>query len=144
MLDMPALIHNELVIDFLYNKCRLLLIGKKYYHDDRHTRVLIDRLSINSPLDEHTILKLLVPYRSTIARNLLALLEDRFVYYDAVPTATNHMYCIVLPFSLRRTIFTLMHATPVTRHMGEYKTLHRIKLRFLWPRLRSNVAEWIK
>ena len=28
--------------------------------------------------------------------------------------------------------------------MGEYKTLYRIKLRFSWPRLRSDVADWIK
>ena len=37
-----------------------------------------------------------------------------------------------------------MHATPVTSHMGGYKTLYRIKLRLLWPRLRSDVADWIK
>ena len=37
-----------------------------------------------------------------------------------------------------------MHATPVAAHMEEYKTLYRIRLRFLWPHLRLNVAEWIK
>ena len=31
---------------------------RKAYHDDHYTRVLIDRLSINSPLDESTILYL--------------------------------------------------------------------------------------
>ena len=38
----------------------------------------------------------------------------------------------------------MMHATPVAGHMDEYKTLHRIKLRFFWLWLRSNVADWMK
>ena len=53
------------------------------YHDEPHTRVLIDRLSINSPLDEPTIVRLPAPYRSDIAQNLLGLLEDRLVYYES-------------------------------------------------------------
>ena len=28
--------------------------------------------------------------------------------------------------------------------MGEYKTLYRIKLRFFWPKLRSDIHRWIK
>ena len=92
--------------------------------------MLIDRLSINSPLDQPTILQLPVAYRSAIARNLLGLLEGRFVYYDPVSTISNHICRIVVPLSLRRTIFTLIHATPVAGDMGKYKTLYRIKLRF--------------
>ena len=37
-----------------------------------------------------------------------------------------------------------MHATPIAGHMGEYKTLYRIRLRFFWPRMRSNIKEWIQ
>ena len=37
-----------------------------------------------------------------------------------------------------------MHATPVARHMGVYKTLHRFRLRFLWPRTRTDIKEWIQ
>jgi len=117
---------------------------KKTYHDDPDTRVLIDRVSINSPLDQPTILQLSAAYRSAIARNLLGLLEGRLVYYDPAPTVSNHICRIVVPLYLHRTIFTMMHATPVAGHMGEYKTLHRIKLRFFWLRLRSDVADWMK
>ena len=28
--------------------------------------------------------------------------------------------------------------------MGEYKTLYRIKLRFFWPRMRTDIKDWIK
>ena len=121
-----------------------IISWKQAYHDDPDTRVLFDRLSINSSLDQPTILQLPVAYRSAIARNPLGLLEGRFVYYDQVSTISNHICRIVVPLSLRRTIFTLIHATPVDGHMGKYKTLYRIKFRFFWPRLRSDIADWMK
>ena len=37
-----------------------------------------------------------------------------------------------------------MHASPVAGHMGEYKTLHRIRLRLFWPRMRADTKEWIQ
>ena len=36
----------------------------------------------------------------------------------------------LVPVSLRHTIFSLLHASPTVGHMGEYKTLYCIKLRF--------------
>ena len=36
-----------------------------------------------------------------------------------------------------------MHATPVAGHMGELKILYRIRLRFFWPRIRTDIKEWI-
>ena len=52
---------------------------KQAYHDDPDTRVLIDRLSINSPLDQPTNLQLPAAYRSAISRNLLGLPEGGLV-----------------------------------------------------------------
>jgi len=106
--------------------------------------VFIDRLSINVPLHEPTILKLLLAYRSAIVRNLLGLLEGRLVYYEPIPIVTKHICSIVDPTSLRHTIFNLMYAIPVAGYMGEHKILYRIRLRLFWPRLRSNVSELIK
>ena len=36
-----------------------------------------------------------------------------------------------------------MHATPVAGHMSECKTLYRIRLRLFWPRMRTDIKEWI-
>ena len=107
--------------------------------------MVIDRLSNNSLLDKQTILQLPVAYRTTIARNLLGLLEGRLICYEPTPTVTNHICCITVPIFLRRKIFTLRCATPLTGHMGGgYKALYGIKLRFFWSRLCSDVADWIK
>ena len=37
-----------------------------------------------------------------------------------------------------------MHTTPVAGHIGKYKSLYRIRLRLFWPRMRSNIKEWIQ
>ena len=88
--------------------------------------MLINRLSINTPQDKPTILKFPVNYRTTIDRNLLGLLEGRLVYYKSAPTVTKYISRIIVHTSLRHTTFNLIHATPVTRHMEEYKTMYRI------------------
>ena len=114
------------------------------YNDDSHTKVLLNRLYISTPLDKPTIIHLPTAYRTTIARNLLGILEGRLVYYEKVTTVTNNIYRTIVSISLRRIIFNLVHATPITEHMREYKTLYRIKLQFSWARLRSDVSDWIK
>jgi len=40
-------------------------------------------------------------------------------------------------------IFNAYHATPTEGHFGEYKTLHRIRLRFFWPGCRKDINRWI-
>ena len=37
-----------------------------------------------------------------------------------------------------------MHVSPVTGHMGEYRTLYRICPRFFWPQRRAGIKEWIQ
>ena len=114
------------------------------YNDESATKVLLDRLSVSTPLDKPTILHLPAAYRTAITCNLLGILEGRLVYYEPIATFTNHICRIVVPISLRCIIFDLMHATPIASHMEEYKSLYRIKLRYFWPSLRSDVADWIK
>ena len=82
--------------------------------------MLIERLSINDPPDEPTILKLLEVYCITITRNLLGLLECRLMYYEAITTVTKYVCRIIVPTSLRHTISNMMHEKPVARHMGGY------------------------
>ena len=50
----------------------------------------------------------------------------------------------MVPLYLRHKISNLIHATPVTVHMGEYKQLYRIHLRFFWQRMRTDIKEWIQ
>ena len=91
------------------------------YQSDPDTKVLIDRLSINISLNEPTILKFPAAYRTTIARNLLGLIEGIPIFYEPLHTITKHIFCIVVLKPFRHIIFNLMHATSVAGPLGEYK-----------------------
>ena len=47
----------------------------------------------------------------------------------------------MVPLSLCRKKIILMYASSVAGHMGEYKTLYRIRLRFFWYRMRADIKE---
>ena len=87
---------------------------------------MVDRLTINTPLNKPTVINLLAAYFITIDRNLNGLHEGRFVYYEQISITTKHICRINVPSLLRHTTINLIHATPIARYMGEYKTLYRI------------------
>ena len=66
--------------------------------------MLIYRFSIKAPLDESTILKLPVTYRTAIDRNLLGLVKGGHMYYEPFTTITKHICRTIVPTSLRHTI----------------------------------------
>ena len=89
------------------------------------------------------IASLAFTYRRAIAQNLLCIINDRLVYLEPVAVSSNHLCRIIVPLSLRCVIFDAMHASPAVDHMGEYKTLYRIKLRFIWHRMRKDMKVWV-
>ena len=113
------------------------------YQQDSDTKNFIDHFTLNAPLDQSTILNFPEVYRTARSRNQLGLLEGRLVYYEQLSFAIKHISRIVVPLLLRHKIFNRMYATPIAGHMCDYKTLYRIRLRFFWPRIRTNIKEWI-
>ena len=61
----------------------------------------------------------LAQHRIDVSNNALGIVEGRIVSFEKVPTTTNQICRIVVPISLRRVIFSLLHASPAARHMGE-------------------------
>ena len=90
----------------------------------------MDHLHHNTPMNRLYITKLSVTYRKTIAHDLLCIISCRLVYLEPTTVSTNHVCRIIVPLSLRRIIFNSMHTSPAAGDMREYKTLHRLKLRF--------------
>ena len=83
----------------------------------------------------------LAQHRIDVSNNALGIVEGRIVSFEKVPTTTNQICRIVVPISLRRVIFSLLHAYSADGHIGKYKTLYRIILRFFWTRIRSDINQ---
>lgn len=81
-------------------------------------------------------------FRDYLRLNAVAVSNGRLVVYTTLESDSHRLMLIVVPADLRRDIFAAYHAAPSAGHMGPYKTLHRIRLWFFWPKVRSDVFEW--
>ena len=57
---------------------------------------------------------------------------------------SKYITLLLVPLPLRRKLFSHYHAGPSGGHMGYYKTLFRLRLRFFWPSMREEIKEWVK
>jgi len=69
------------------------------------------------------------------------LVNRKLVLFKPVCQQVPYVGLIVVPLPLQRQILSHYHAGPSGGHMGEYKTLFRMRLRFFWPGIRK---EWVK
>jgi hypothetical protein len=113
------------------------------YSQDPDTKLLLDRLSSSSPFTKVDISALSPAYRDYVRQDRLSLLDGKLVVFQPVQNNKEMLMLIIVPLSLRRDIFSAYHASPSTGHMGIYKTLHRIRLRFFWPFNRKDVTNWV-
>ena len=83
-------------------------------------------------------------YRVPLKDNTIQIVNKNLVLFKLI--LANHRYAmlIIVPMSLRRKLFSHYHASPSNGHMGEYKTLYKIRLRFFWPKLREDIKQWVK
>ena len=60
------------------------------------------------------------------------------------PIAQNPLIQLVLPKKLRRIAFDHLHGTAFGGHTGERKTLGKLRQRFYWPRMSTEVKIWVQ
>jgi hypothetical protein len=113
------------------------------YHQDPDTKLLFDRLSSSSPFTKPDLSAVHSAYCDYIRRDRISIVEGKLVVFQPVQNNQEMLMLIVVPLSLRRDIFSAYHASPSAGHMGIYKTLHRVRLRFFWPQCRKDVTNWV-
>jgi hypothetical protein len=85
-----------------------------------------------------------VSYKTALKDNRIQLVNGKLVLYKPFQMNTRCVALVIVPASLRKKVFSHFHAGPSAGHMGEYKTLFRLRLRFFWPGLRGDCKAWIK
>ena len=82
-------------------------------------------------------------YQKLLREGHLQMLHGRLVLYKPILMESKSVTLIVVPQSLRHTLFDHFHSGPSGGHMGEYKTLFRMRLRFFWPKMRQDIKNWV-
>ena len=72
------------------------------------------------------------------------VIHGKLILYKILFPKKRHIALIIIPRTLRRSIFNHYQYGPTEGHMGQYKTLFRIRNRFFWPTLRLDIQNWVK
>ena len=83
-------------------------------------------------------------YQGPLRDKHISITHGRLTYSQPLSRNGRALLLIIPPESLRHHLFTTLHSSPSAGHLKYYKTLHRIRLRFFWHKLRSDVEQWIK
>ena len=118
---------------------------KLEYGKDVDTSIVMNALASHKPqnVPSDVIKTIKAPYKALVKAGSVVLINERLVYYK--PIMDNHrcIGLIIVPEGLRRKLFNHYHAGPSGGHMGEYKTLYRMRNRFFWPSIRENIKQWV-
>ena len=85
-----------------------------------------------------------VGYKTALKDDRIYILNKNLVLYKPILTKDRIVALIIFPKYLIQKIFRDFHARPNGGHMGEYKTLYRIRLFLSWPGLREDVKKLVK
>lgn len=118
----------------------------KAYDKDNSTNLIITHLkkSTTTTWPSQLLSDIDVEYRQRLLSNRIQLIHDKLVLYKPIFKDIKYVGLIIVPSDLRRKIFSHYHAGPSGGHMGEYKTLFRIRMRFFWPGIRRDIKFWVK
>ena len=115
------------------------------YNDDMDSRFITSKLLDSQQVawNDKELSKINSAYRVSLKDNTIQLVNKKLVLFKPILANHRHGMLIIVPISLCRKLFSHYHAGPSSGHMGEYKTLYRIRLRFFWPKLREDIKQWV-
>ena len=118
----------------------------KAYKEDVDTNLIMSKLTTikEGKWDEESLSKINSAYKLPLRDGRIQIVNNKLVLFKPILANQRNIMLIIVPTPLRRKMFSHYHAGPSGGHMGEYKTLYRIRLRFFWPRLREDIKEWIR
>ena len=83
-------------------------------------------------------------YKTPLKEGIIKILNGKLLLYKTILANQRYIALIIVKQSLRRIVFSHLHAGPSGGHMEEYKTLYRIRLQLFWPKLGDDTKQWVK
>ncbi len=118
------------------------------YQEDTETNTLLELVKQQSqssvPLSSKEIQRVSMGYREHLKNGRIHIINERLVLFKPIVMGTRHVSLIIVPHGLRKKLFSHYHAGPSGGHMGEYKTLFRMRSRFFWPKMRLDIKTWTR
>ena len=74
-------------------------------------------------------------YRSRIRDSSIIFKNKRLILIEPTVISDKSIELIIVPTDLQMHIFNSFHTNPLGGHFSVYQTMHRIRLRYHWPRM---------
>eukprot|EP00956_Cyclotella_meneghiniana_P009859 scaffold13641_cov42-Cyclotella_meneghiniana.AAC.3 len=88
--------------------------------------------------------KLHFVYRQYIRDSRMAITaQGMLIIYESIQGSDDLAELQIVPASLKNIVFIAFHANPLGGHFNTFRTMHRIRLRFWWPRMYSYIEKLI-
>ena len=117
---------------------------KEAYASDPDTNYMIARLKTNKgPWSEIELRKVHKNYWEPLRHNSVTFKNNRLTICKLIGSTNRYLSLIIVPIKLRRIVFAAYHASGVGAHMGKFKTLLAIRMRFFWPVMRKDIISWV-
>ena len=133
--------------------CSILLPKKKtiilswsdtYQTDPNTSSIFLHIQSTQKKWTTYDLYTIHTGYKTALKEHRVKIIKVKLVLLKPVLSNSQQLTLIIVPKPLERKIFSHFHAVPTSFHMGEYKTLYRMRIRFFWTGLRTDVTAWVK
>ena len=134
----------------IHSKPREILAWEQAYFEDTELNAIFSYLrhdhssTATTTKPKITDLPIAPIYKNALKRNQIYIDHNKLILEKDIMGASKTIRLVIVPKALRRQIFSHFHAGPTGGHMGEYKTLYRMRVRIFWPKMREDIKEWVR
>ena len=105
-------------------------------------KYLQETIAQDCPPPDELLKSIGMGFRKHLKDGQFRIQNGKLIMLQSILADNKTIILTVVPDSLRNKLFDRYHAGPTGGHMGEYKTLFRMRLRFFWPKMRSDIKKW--
>jgi hypothetical protein len=78
-------------------------------------------------------------YQAALHQSQIVIKDDMLIFREPVCGGSSYTRLQLVPAEFYNIIFVAFHCNAIGGHLNAYRTLHRIRLRYYWPRMYSYI-----
>ena len=114
------------------------------YQQGKSCKLMIDMIKDPSLITHSNITKVHNTFRSGLRTLSITYENHQMTLQEPTIVTDKSIKLIILPNNLQKHIFNSFHTNLLGGHFSLYQTLHRIRLRFIWPHMFKYIKENIQ
>jgi hypothetical protein len=116
------------------------------YAADPETKLIMSMITNPSLINKENFKKISFIYRPYLRQGGQMAITNNgmLVIYEQLQGSDDMVELQVVPKPLQNVVFCAFHANPIGGHFNSFRTFHRIRLRFFWPRMFTYIEKLCK